>query len=176
MCAWICGRPSQRPRDRLFSHFCSQKALRGKAVTKEASLYLVISADSLAILLTASRQFSWLDVSVSTAACCQSWSACTSDNICAIKLHLRLGICRTLPKARKQSDGEGHSRRYCHVRVSSAIHDTGYCHIQPRPVCLPSSCVRSANNEHSRRSPCVLASVHLANMTHVRPAKESNQR
>ena len=96
--------------------FLLAKGLRGKAFTKEASLYLVVSAGLLAILLTASRQFSWLDVSVSTAACCQSWSACTSDNICAIKLHLRLGICRTLPKARKQSDGEGHSRRYCHVR------------------------------------------------------------
>jgi uncharacterized membrane protein YfcA len=44
------------------------KGLRGKAFTKEASLYLVVSAGSLAILLTASRQFSWLDVAVSTAA------------------------------------------------------------------------------------------------------------
>jgi len=44
------------------------KGLRGKAFTKEASLYLVVSAGLLAILLTASRQFSWLDVSVSTAA------------------------------------------------------------------------------------------------------------
>src|SRR5215831_10239195 len=34
----------------------------------EASLYLVVSAGLLAILLTASRQFSWLDVSVSAAA------------------------------------------------------------------------------------------------------------
>ena len=44
------------------------EGLRGKAFTKEASLYLVVSAGLLAILLTASRQFSWLDVSVSTAA------------------------------------------------------------------------------------------------------------
>src|SRR5262249_11985993 len=33
-----------------------------------ASLFLVVSSGLLAILLTASRQFSWLDVSVSTAA------------------------------------------------------------------------------------------------------------
>ena len=50
-----------------FSYCCLQR-LRGKAFTKEASLYLVVSAGLLAILLTASRQFSWLDVSVSTAA------------------------------------------------------------------------------------------------------------
>ncbi|MEA2963710.1 MAG: hypothetical protein QOI46_3808, partial [Alphaproteobacteria bacterium] len=34
----------------------------------EASLYLVVSSGLLAILLTASRQFDWLDVLVSTAA------------------------------------------------------------------------------------------------------------
>ena len=48
--------------------FLLAKGLRGKAFTKEASLYLVVSAGLLAILLTASRQFSWLDVLVSTAA------------------------------------------------------------------------------------------------------------
>ena len=48
--------------------FLLAKGLRGKAFTKEASLYLVVSAGFLAILLTASRQFNWLDVSVSTAA------------------------------------------------------------------------------------------------------------
>jgi uncharacterized protein len=48
--------------------FLLAKGLRGKAFTKEASLYLVVSAGLLAILLTASRQFNWLDVSVSTAA------------------------------------------------------------------------------------------------------------
>jgi uncharacterized protein len=48
--------------------FLLAKGLRGKAFTKEASLYLVVSAGFLAILLTASRQFSWLDVLVSTAA------------------------------------------------------------------------------------------------------------
>jgi uncharacterized membrane protein YfcA len=48
--------------------FLLAKGLRGKAFTKEASLYLVVSAGLLAILLTASRQFSWLDVSVSMAA------------------------------------------------------------------------------------------------------------
>ena len=48
--------------------FLLAKGLRGKAFTKEASLYLVVSAGFLAILLTASRQFNWLDVAVSTAA------------------------------------------------------------------------------------------------------------
>jgi len=48
--------------------FLLAKGLRGKAFTKEASLYLVVSAGFLAILLTASRRFSWLDVSVSAAA------------------------------------------------------------------------------------------------------------
>jgi uncharacterized membrane protein YfcA len=48
--------------------FLLAKGLRGMAFTKEASLYLVVSSGFLAILLTASRQFSWLDVSVSTAA------------------------------------------------------------------------------------------------------------
>ena len=48
--------------------FLLAKGLRGKAFTKEASLYLVVSAGLLAILLTASGQFSWLYVSVSTAA------------------------------------------------------------------------------------------------------------
>ena len=48
--------------------FLLAKELRGKAFTKQASLYLVVSAGLLAILLTASRQFNWLDVLVSTAA------------------------------------------------------------------------------------------------------------
>ena len=48
--------------------FLLAKGLRGQAFTKEASLYLVVSSGLLAILLTASRQFNWLDVSVSTAA------------------------------------------------------------------------------------------------------------
>jgi uncharacterized membrane protein YfcA len=48
--------------------FMLAKGLRGKAFTKEASLYLVVSAGLLAILLTASREFSWLDVSLSTVA------------------------------------------------------------------------------------------------------------
>src|SRR5438093_724511 len=48
--------------------FLLAKGLRGKAFTKEASLYLVVSAGLLAILLTASSQFSWLDVSVSMVA------------------------------------------------------------------------------------------------------------
>ncbi|MGN6750392.1 MAG: sulfite exporter TauE/SafE family protein [Xanthobacteraceae bacterium] len=48
--------------------FLLAKGLRGKSFTKEASLYLVVSAGLLAVLLTASREFSWLDVSVSTVA------------------------------------------------------------------------------------------------------------
>ena len=48
--------------------FLLAKGLRGKEFTKEASLYLVVSAGLLAVLLAASRAFSWLDVSVSTAA------------------------------------------------------------------------------------------------------------
>ena len=49
--------------------FLLAKGLRGKAFTKEASLFLVVSSTGLlAILLTADPQFSWLDVSVSTAA------------------------------------------------------------------------------------------------------------
>ena len=48
--------------------FLLAKGLTGKAFTKEASLYLVVSSGLLTILLTASRQFNWLDVLVSTAA------------------------------------------------------------------------------------------------------------
>jgi uncharacterized membrane protein YfcA len=48
--------------------FMLAKGLRGKAFTKEASLFLVVSSGLLAILLMASRQFSWLDVLVSSAA------------------------------------------------------------------------------------------------------------
>jgi hypothetical protein len=48
--------------------FLLAKGLRGKAFTKEASLFLVVSSGLLAILLTASGEFSWLDVSFSTAA------------------------------------------------------------------------------------------------------------
>jgi uncharacterized protein len=48
--------------------FLLAKGLRGKAFTKEASLFLVVSSGLLAILLTASSTFSWLDVSISTAA------------------------------------------------------------------------------------------------------------
>jgi uncharacterized membrane protein YfcA len=48
--------------------FLLAKGLRGQAFTKEASLYLVVSAGLLAILLTVSHQFNWFDVSVSAAA------------------------------------------------------------------------------------------------------------
>jgi uncharacterized membrane protein YfcA len=47
--------------------FLLAKGLSGKTFTKEASLYLIVSAGLLAIHLTASHQFSWLDVLVSTA-------------------------------------------------------------------------------------------------------------
>ena len=48
--------------------FLLAKGLRGQAFTKEASLYLVVSSGLLAVVLTASPAFSWLDVAVSTAA------------------------------------------------------------------------------------------------------------
>src|SRR6266478_2459264 len=48
--------------------FLLAKGLSGKAFTKEASLYLVVSSGLLAIVLTASHEFNWLDVAVSTAA------------------------------------------------------------------------------------------------------------
>ena|ERR1700722_16466218 len=48
--------------------FLLAKGLSGKAFTKEALLYLVVSSGLLAILLTASPQFNWLDVLVSRAA------------------------------------------------------------------------------------------------------------
>jgi len=48
--------------------FLLAKGLRGRAFTKEASLFLVVSAGLLAILLTASPQFGWIDVLVSMAA------------------------------------------------------------------------------------------------------------
>jgi hypothetical protein len=48
--------------------FLLAKGLSGKAFTKEASLYLVVSSALLAFLLTTSREFNWLDVAVSTAA------------------------------------------------------------------------------------------------------------
>jgi len=48
--------------------FLLAKGLRGQPFTKEASLYLVVSSGLLAILLTASRQFDGLDMSVSAAA------------------------------------------------------------------------------------------------------------
>jgi uncharacterized membrane protein YfcA len=48
--------------------FLLAKDLRGQAFTKEASLYLVVSSGLLALLLTASQAFSWLDVAVSAAA------------------------------------------------------------------------------------------------------------
>jgi hypothetical protein len=60
--------------------------------------------------------------------------------------------------------------------LSSAIHNTGHYHGRPRPVCLPPSCIRSANNGHRRCSSGVLTLVDLANMTLVRPPKNWNNR
>src|SRR3979490_479086 len=51
----------------LVFFFLLAKGLSGKAFTKEASLDLVVSASLVSILLTASRQFNWLDVFFSTA-------------------------------------------------------------------------------------------------------------
>src|SRR4051812_44845183 len=48
--------------------FLLAKGLRGQAFTKEASLYLVVSSGLLALVLTWSPAFGWLDVAVSTAA------------------------------------------------------------------------------------------------------------
>jgi uncharacterized membrane protein YfcA len=44
------------------------KGLRGRSFTKEASMFLVISAALLAVILTSSRAFNWSDLGVSTAA------------------------------------------------------------------------------------------------------------
>ena len=63
----ILGATAAMPGPLVFI-FLLAKGLRGQAFTKEASLYLVVSSGVLAILLTASRQFNWLDVSVSAAA------------------------------------------------------------------------------------------------------------
>ena len=49
-------------------HISACKGPARKGVHKGSIAVLVVSAGLLAILLTASRQFSWLDVSVSTAA------------------------------------------------------------------------------------------------------------
>jgi uncharacterized membrane protein YfcA len=73
--------------------FLLTKGLRGKAFTKKVSLYLVVSsAGLLVILLTTSLQFHWFDVSVWLRPC-PLCSACTSDNNCAIELHLRHSWC-----------------------------------------------------------------------------------
>ncbi len=48
--------------------FLLAQGLRGQTFTKAASLYLVVSSGLLGILLTVSREFNWLDVSVSAAA------------------------------------------------------------------------------------------------------------
>jgi uncharacterized membrane protein YfcA len=69
--------------------FLLAKGLHGKAFTKEASLYLVISSGLLAILLTASREFNWLDVSVSMAAMVPVVLGMFIGHVCATKSRLR---------------------------------------------------------------------------------------
>src|SRR3954471_10329035 len=69
--------------------FLLAKGLSGKAFTKQASLYLVVSAGLLATLLTASRQFNWLDVLVSTAATLPVVLGIYVGQHMAIKLRLR---------------------------------------------------------------------------------------
>jgi uncharacterized membrane protein YfcA len=44
------------------------KGLRGRNFTKEASMFLVLSAALLAVILTSSHAFAWSDLGVSTAA------------------------------------------------------------------------------------------------------------
>jgi uncharacterized membrane protein YfcA len=48
--------------------FLLAKGLSGKAFTKEASMFLVVSSVLLASALTSSRQFDWHDVLISTLA------------------------------------------------------------------------------------------------------------
>lgn len=83
--------------------FLLAKGLSGKTFTKEASLYLIVSAGLLAILLTASHQFSWLDVLVSTAATLPVVLGMYVGQHIAIKLqlrHSRSWCCsRSLPQA-----------------------------------------------------------------------------
>ena len=48
--------------------FLLAKGLSGRAFTKEASMFLVVSSALLALALTSSRQFDWYDVLISTLA------------------------------------------------------------------------------------------------------------
>src|SRR5262249_34581005 len=59
---------SQRCQDRLFSYFYLQRDCAEKRSQRKHRCISSFSAGLLAILLTASRQFRWRDVSVSTAA------------------------------------------------------------------------------------------------------------
>jgi uncharacterized membrane protein YfcA len=52
----------------LVFSFLIAKGLRGKAFTKEASLFLVISAIALVLSLYSSRAFDWTDLAISLAA------------------------------------------------------------------------------------------------------------
>jgi uncharacterized membrane protein YfcA len=52
----------------LVFSFLLAKGLRGRDFTKEASLFLVLSAALLTILLSSSTRFDWLDLAISTLA------------------------------------------------------------------------------------------------------------
>jgi hypothetical protein len=59
---------------------------------------------------------------------------------------------------------------------SSAIDNTGHYHVRPRHVSLSPSCARSANNGHSYRSSCVVASLDLATRYARAVTKDSGYR
>src|SRR5712692_4592283 len=69
--------------------------------------------------------------------------------VCTAVSRTRLGQGRSEPSVRCLS---------WVIRVDIA----GHYHVRPRPVGLPPSRARSANNGHSCRSSCVLASLDLA--------------
>jgi uncharacterized membrane protein YfcA len=48
--------------------FLLAKGLRGRSFTREASMFLVVSAALLAVVLTSSQAFDWYDLGLSTAA------------------------------------------------------------------------------------------------------------
>ena len=63
----LLGGTSALPGPIVFTYLIG-KGLRGKAFTKEASLFLVISSGFLALVLTTSRQVSWAQWALSLAA------------------------------------------------------------------------------------------------------------
>ena len=118
--------------------FLLAKGLSGKTFTKEASLYLIVSAGLLAILLTASHQFSWLDVLVSTAATLPVGLGMY------VGQHMRDKIAaQTFPEA-------GVARGHCRRRRSAAtwlLQLTGW----PAPLQLVVGCRRNVAKLRRRR-------------------------